>query len=111
MIVERGQARRPTEVRAEWRQWDFLRTRDSGFRTWFSELLKRVEQLGKEEFELAEIYAFEPELARLFPQNRFIRPKIRQQLQVLRDRGFLEFRERGHYRYIPAPKRRSTRLP
>lgn len=32
------------------------------------------------------------------PMNNNIRPKIRQQLQVLRDRGFLEFIGRGLYR-------------
>lgn len=87
-------------VRSEWRRWNFLKTTDVSTRSWFNEILKRVERLGKNEFSLADVYAFEEELAQLFPSNRFIRPKIRQQLQVLRDRGFLEFRERGHYRYI-----------
>jgi len=34
----------------------------------------------------------------LYPGNRNVRPKIRQQLQILRDRGFLEFTGRGKYR-------------
>lgn len=42
-----------------------------------------------------DIYAFEPELARLYPGNRHIQPKIRQQLQVLRDRGLLKQPQRG----------------
>ena len=37
-------------------------------------------------------------MARLHPQNRFVRPKIRQQLQILRDLGLLEFLGRGRYR-------------
>jgi len=98
-IVESGHPRRNEVVKAEWRRWKFLRNQDVQSRTWFNEILKRIENLGKEEFALAEAYAFEEELARLFPRNRFIRPKIRQQLQVLRDRGFLEFRERGRYKY------------
>ena len=36
--------------------------------------------------------------ARLYPANHNVRPKIRQQLQVLRDRGWLEFVGRGRYR-------------
>ncbi len=92
------------EVRREWRKWDFLKERDITTRTWFNEILKRVEGLGSQEFKLEDIYAFEEDLAGIFPRNRFIRPKIRQQLQVLRDRGFLEFRERGRYRYIPSRK-------
>jgi type II restriction enzyme len=30
--------------------------------------------------------------------NRHVRQKIRQQLQVLRDRGYLEFKGKGRYR-------------
>ncbi len=41
------------------------------------------------EFSNEDIYAFERELERLHPGNRHIRDKIRQQLQVLRDRGLL----------------------
>jgi type II restriction enzyme len=98
-MVENGLPRQIRFVRAEWRRWRFLRTQDVQTRSWFNEILKRVENLGKDDFPPTEIYAFEDELARLFPRNRFIRPKIRQQLQVLRDRGFLEFRERGQYKY------------
>ena len=41
---------------------------------------------------------FEERLSRLYPGNHNVRPKIRQQLQVLRDRGWLEFVGRGRYR-------------
>ena len=41
------------------------------------------------EFTNADIYAFERELERLHPGNRHIKDKIRQQLQVLRDRNLL----------------------
>jgi hypothetical protein len=40
-------------------------------------------------------YAFKRELEQLRPDNRHIRDKIRQQLQVLRDRGFLIQAGRG----------------
>jgi hypothetical protein len=39
-----------------------------------------------------------PSWQRLYPGNRNVRPKIRQQLQMLRDRGWLEFTGRGRYR-------------
>jgi len=101
-VITEGYPRPPRKVRQDWRKWGFLKARDVSTRTWFNEVFKRVESLDKEEFELQDIYAFEGELARVFPRNRFIRPKIRQQLQVLRDRGFLEFRERGRYRHLPS---------
>jgi len=101
-VIMEGYPRPIREVRQDWRKWDFLKARDVSTRTWFNEILKRVERLGRDEFELDDIYAFEEDLAQIFPRNRFVRPKIRQQLQVLRDRGFLEFRERGRYRYLPS---------
>jgi type II restriction enzyme len=52
---------------------------------------------GRESFSLADMYAFEARLGGLYPGNRHVREKIRQQLQVLRDRGWLEFMGRGRY--------------
>jgi type II restriction enzyme len=49
---------------------------------------------------LADVYAFEPRLAALYPGNSHVRPKIRQQLQVLRDKGWLAFNGRGTYRRV-----------
>ena len=56
--------------------------------------------LGKREFSLGEVYAHAEALARLHPQNKNVEPKIRQQLQILRDMGFLEFLGRGRYRAL-----------
>ncbi len=39
-------------------------------------------------------------LSALYPDNHNVRPKIRQQLQVLRDRGWLSFGGRGTDRRI-----------
>ena len=36
----------------------------------------------------------------LHPENNHVKPKIRQQLQVLRDAGVLEFVSRGKYRVV-----------
>ena len=52
------------------------------------------------EFTNSDIYAFERELSQLHPDNRHIRDKIRQQLQVLRDTGFLTQPERGVWRAL-----------
>jgi hypothetical protein len=76
--------------------------------------------LDKDEFTLGEGYAHAGALARLHPQKRFVGDKIRpaaqsppapspvrraglraagrQQLQHLRDMGFVEFVRRGEYR-------------
>jgi len=60
--------------------------------------MKCVENIGKPEFQIDDIYAFADRLSRLYPDNRNVKPKIRQQLQFLRDRGYLDFVSRGYYR-------------
>ncbi|WP_365987124.1 hypothetical protein [uncultured Brevundimonas sp.] len=50
------------------------------------------------ELSLDDGYAHEATLAALYPDNHNVRPKIRQQLQVVRDRGCLAFNGRGTYR-------------
>lgn len=82
----------------KWRQTLFLRDENLEARSWLIEVMKCVEAIGKPEFGLNDVYAFEARLGQIYPTNRNVRPKIRQQLQVLRDRGFLEFVSRGNYR-------------
>ena len=62
------------------------------------DVLNIVRRLGKTEFTNQDIYAFERELEHLHPGNRHVRDKIRQQLQVLRDTGFLEHIGHGEWR-------------
>ena len=56
--------------------------------------------LNKNEFALQDVYAFAAHLEKLHPDNRHVPDKIRQQLQVLRDLGFVEFLGRGRYRSV-----------
>lgn len=55
-------------------------------------------------FTNADVYAHERELAQLHPDNRHIKDKIRQQLQVLRDLGILAQRERGVWAIRTEPR-------
>ena len=57
-----------------------------------------VRGLDAERFSLADAYDQEDELQKLHPHNRNVRPKIRQQLQRLRDLGLIEFLGGGTYR-------------
>ena len=70
---------------------------DLAERTWLVDTLRCVERLPRE-FALSEVYAFEPELKRRHPANHHIRPKLRQQLQRLRNTGLLSFLGEGRYR-------------
>jgi type II restriction enzyme len=59
-----------------------------------------VRALNKTEFTLQDVYAFAVQLEKLHPGNWHVRDKIRQQLQVLRDLGLIEFTGRGRYRSL-----------
>jgi type II restriction enzyme len=97
-IVRAGQAEPKESVLAKWRQTLFLRDQGQESRGWLIDVMKCIEALGKSEFQLDDIYSFEARLSELYPGNRNVRPKIRQQLQFLRDRGYLDFVSRGYYR-------------
>ena len=87
-----------TEVREQFQRVQPLANLGVNLRGWTLDVLKVVRRLGKREFSLAEVYQFEHELASLHPDNQNVRPKIRQQLQILRDVGLLEFEGQGHYK-------------
>lgn len=65
---------------------------------WLSDVADRVIGLGKSDFDLVDVYGFEGDLQKLYPRNRHVREKIRQQLQILRDLGALEFVGDGRYK-------------
>jgi len=97
-IVKSGVVRPKDVVLEEWQKTLFLRNESLEARGWLLDVMKCVESLGKRDFVLDEVYAFERHLGDLYPGNQNVRPKIRQQLQYLRDRGYIEFVARGHYR-------------
>lgn len=68
---------------------------------WPNDVLQCLRRLGRKEFSLRDVYSFSAELASLHPENKHIKDKIRQQLQVLRDAGLIEFlNNRGEYRLL-----------
>ena len=99
-IVQNGFVRPKEVVLSEWQKTLFLQDQTLEARGWLLEVLRCIESLGRPEFSLDDIYVFEAHLRRLYPDNQNVRPKIRQQLQFLRDRGFIEFISRGNYRLL-----------
>jgi type II restriction enzyme len=85
------------EIRAWYARVQPLQTIPITARGWTLDVLNIVQRLGAE-FTLADVYDYEGVLSLLHPDNRHVKDKIRQQLQVLRDLGFIDFLERGHYR-------------
>jgi hypothetical protein len=97
-IVQNSLIRPKDLVLADWQKTLFLRNESPETRGWLLDVMKCVESLGKRDFTLDELYVFERHLGDLYPGNQNVKPKIRQQLQYLRDRGFIDFVSRGNYR-------------
>jgi len=96
--VRNGEVVPKEKVRADWQKTLFLRgEKQLSTKGWLLDVMRCVERLGAREFTLNEVYAFENELSRLHPENKHIRDKIRQQLQFLRDKNYLEFSGKGKY--------------
>lgn len=86
-------------VLSRWQKTLFLRDETTiGSKGWLLDVMLCIEKLGHRDFSLTEMYRFENVLHKKHPDNRHIKEKIRQQLQLLRDKGYLEFVERGRYR-------------
>lgn len=98
IVVRNGELVPKDLVLERWRQTCFLRDETPSARGWLIEVMNCVERIGRDEFEIADVYRFEAHMQELYPGNMHVREKMRQQLQVLRDAGFIEFLGRGKYR-------------
>lgn len=99
-MISEGKAEDRTRVLERVRISQSLETHNLTARGWLMDVLNCVNILPSPEFTLKDMYAFEATLSEKHPENRHIRPKIRQQLQVLRDKGFILFLEAGKYRKV-----------
>lgn len=77
-----------------------LETRNLAARGWLLDILNIINGISEREFSLGQVYTFEKQLSEKHPLNHHIRPKIRQQLQALRDKGVIEFLGDGMYRKV-----------
>lgn len=82
----------------KWKETDFLQSINQNSKGWLIEILNCINLIPSQTFKLEDIYKFVPELKIKYPENNFIKDKIRQQLQVLRDKGLVDFVSRGAYK-------------
>lgn len=78
----------------------FLREKSKETKGWILDIMNCLDNIKKNNFTLDEVYQFESYLKLKYPENHFIKDKIRQQLQILRDKGIIEFLGRGNYKKI-----------
>lgn len=83
-----------------WKETLFLRNKIFDKKGWLLDILNCIDKLSNSNFTLQELYQFENMLSIKYPNNKFIRDKIRQQLQLLRDNGIIEFKSRGSYQKL-----------
>jgi type II restriction enzyme len=97
--VQNGIPKSRGEVLEKWNKTEFVKsTHGIEAKGWLLDVLVCVERIKKKEFSLEDVYAFERYLQAKHPENNNVRAKVRQQLQVLRDKGVIEFLGRGTYR-------------
>lgn len=84
------------EINKTWRKMFFFNSTKPEFRGWTSDILKIVEELPIK-FSLNEVYEYEKYLKEIHLSNKNIKPKIRQQLQILRDNRVIKFLSNGNY--------------
>ncbi len=98
-FVKNRQIESKENVIANWQKTLFLREeKEISVKGWLLDIMNCIEKLENKEFTLNEVYAFENLLSKKHPDNRHIKDKIRQQLQVLRDKGYLSFVNKGKYK-------------
>lgn len=97
--IENGKELSKQDVLEKWQKTVFLKQiKKSDAKGWLLDIMNCIDALNKSEFTLADMYQFESDLRVIHPENNNIKAKIRQQLQFLRDRDYLEFIDSGKYR-------------
>jgi type II restriction enzyme len=94
-LIKDGIVENKQSVLNNWSKTSFLSSQRKESRGWLIEMLKIIDRIPSKEFKLSEAYSFENYLKNKFPKNNFVKDKIRQQLQILRDKGILEFKGSG----------------
>jgi type II restriction enzyme len=99
-VIQKGICVPKAEVRDRFRRFLPLANIPANERGWTTLTLSIIRDLAKRDFRLSELYEREQSFSQIYPGNRHIRAKIRQQLQILRDLGVLSFEGPGRYRLL-----------
>ena len=89
-----------SEILAAYQNAKLAEEESAEFNGWVKDVYLCIVKIGKEEFELNDVYRYVDYLKQKHVNNNTIEAKIRQQLQVLRKRGYLEFLGHGRFRRL-----------
>lgn len=99
-IIKNGIVKSKNEVIENYAFIKRMETKNLDSRSWLLDVLNCVNDIEADEFCLQEIYEYIENLQAKHVNNHNVEAKIRQQLQLLRDKGFIEFLGGGHYKKI-----------
>ncbi len=99
-IIKHGLQVAQEEIIDKYNKTKLIETNDLKSRGWLMDTLLCIDKIPTDEFTTKDIYSFENVLQRKYPNNQFVKDKIRQQLQFLRNKGFIKFVSRGNYMKI-----------
>lgn len=96
--IKDGEKQSKDKILEEWHKLSFLKESHTiKSKGWILDIIKCIEKINKNNFTLNDLYQFENYLRLKHPENNNIQAKIRQQLQILRDKNYLRFESRGKY--------------
>ena len=99
-IIKNEKVIEKSKVHKIWERMRFLNKKRPHLRGWMADVLKIIEDLNKEDFNIQDLYRNKEYLCELHPDNRHVEAKIRQQLQYLRDNGIVRFVSPGRYKLL-----------
>lgn len=97
-IIENSQILNKDKIVKDFNKTRLLSVTDISKRGWLIDILKCVNLIKKDIFNLTDVYKYEYVLKRKHPNNNNIQAKIRQQLQLLRNKGYIQFLGNGQYK-------------
>ena len=99
-IIANGYSFRTEDVIANYNHIKQLQKNKLDSRGWIIDILNCINAIQSDVFTLKDMYQFHDLLKEKYPANNNIEAKIRQQLQFLRDKGFIEFFGNGYYKKL-----------
>lgn len=99
-IISDSVIRSPESVLLDVSRIRKLEVKNMDSRGWLFDILECVNKIPETQFTLVDVYNYQNMLHLRHPQNNNIQAKIRQQLQLLRDKGVIEFLGDGNYRKV-----------
>jgi type II restriction enzyme len=102
-VVDDGRPIEPSVVRRQFKETAFVSKLAPEKRGWVTDVLACLDSLdvrAESNFTNEDVYSCEERLHLLHPQNNNVRPKIRQQLQVLERHGVVQRVKPGLYRRL-----------